>query len=211
VTYGTNAEFGFDFLRDNMKERASLQVQGPLDYAIVDEVDSILIDEARTPLIISGRPMMMRPNTGGRRWRARCMELNKPWDAAEAAVECGQARHQGRRGRHGQDPRGTAARSRRRKSVAKRPSAIWPRPRSARRGRAVLRGGTGRKSVHLTHEGFAAAQEAAGVGSFFVGGNMEWPHLMEQAMRAHVVYEKDKDYVVERGTKTGADGSGHRR
>jgi preprotein translocase subunit SecA len=56
-----------------------------------------------------------------------------------------------------------------------------------------------RKSVHLTHEGFAAAQEAAGVGSFFVGANMEWVHLMEQAMRAHVVYEKDKDYVVERG------------
>lgn len=54
VTYGTNSEFGFDYLRDNMKERADLQVQGPLDFAIVDEVDSILIDEARTPLIISG-------------------------------------------------------------------------------------------------------------------------------------------------------------
>jgi preprotein translocase subunit SecA len=54
ITYGTNSEFGFDYLRDNMKERAELQVQGPLDFAIVDEVDSILIDEARTPLIISG-------------------------------------------------------------------------------------------------------------------------------------------------------------
>ncbi|HYF59862.1 MAG TPA: preprotein translocase subunit SecA, partial [Burkholderiaceae bacterium] len=54
ITYGTNAEFGFDYLRDNMKERLDLQVQGPLDFAIVDEVDSILIDEARTPLIISG-------------------------------------------------------------------------------------------------------------------------------------------------------------
>jgi preprotein translocase subunit SecA len=54
ITYGTNSEFGFDYLRDNMKERADLQVQGPLDFAIVDEVDSILIDEARTPLIISG-------------------------------------------------------------------------------------------------------------------------------------------------------------
>jgi preprotein translocase subunit SecA len=51
--------------------------------------------------------------------------------------------------------------------------------------------------------GFAAAQEEAGVGSFFVGGNMEWPHLMDQAMRAHVIYEKDKDYVVERSSKTG--------
>ncbi len=54
VTYGTNNEFGFDFLRDNMVRHISQRVQRPLHYAIVDEVDSILIDEARTPLIISG-------------------------------------------------------------------------------------------------------------------------------------------------------------
>lgn len=54
VTYGTNAEFGFDYLRDNMVGDVSQMVQRPLHYAIVDEVDSILIDEARTPLIISG-------------------------------------------------------------------------------------------------------------------------------------------------------------
>ncbi|AHE99267.1 preprotein translocase subunit SecA [Thioalkalivibrio paradoxus] len=54
ITYGTNNEFGFDYLRDNMAFRAEDRVQRPLNYAIVDEVDSILIDEARTPLIISG-------------------------------------------------------------------------------------------------------------------------------------------------------------
>ena len=54
ITYGQNNEFGFDYLRDNMKESIELYVQRPLNYAIVDEVDSILIDEARTPLIISG-------------------------------------------------------------------------------------------------------------------------------------------------------------
>ena len=54
VTYGTNNEFGFDYLRDNMVSDVSQMVQRPLNYAIVDEVDSILIDEARTPLIISG-------------------------------------------------------------------------------------------------------------------------------------------------------------
>jgi len=54
VSYGTNNEFGFDYLRDNMKYDLSQYVQRPLNYAIVDEVDSILIDEARTPLIISG-------------------------------------------------------------------------------------------------------------------------------------------------------------
>ncbi|MFA4874799.1 MAG: preprotein translocase subunit SecA [bacterium] len=55
VTYGTNNEFGFDYLRDNMKFDSGQFVQRPLNYAIVDEVDSILIDEARTPLIISGQ------------------------------------------------------------------------------------------------------------------------------------------------------------
>ena len=54
ITYGTNNEFGFDYLRDNMVSEAAHMVQRPLNYAIVDEVDSILIDEARTPLIISG-------------------------------------------------------------------------------------------------------------------------------------------------------------
>ena len=55
ITYGTNNEFGFDYLRDNMVYDSAERVQRPLNYAIVDEVDSILIDEARTPLIISGQ------------------------------------------------------------------------------------------------------------------------------------------------------------
>ena len=55
ITYGTNNEFGFDYLRDNMEYRAQDRRQRPLSFAIVDEVDSILIDEARTPLIISGQ------------------------------------------------------------------------------------------------------------------------------------------------------------
>ena len=54
ITYGTNNEFGFDYLRDNMKHERGQMVQRPFNFAIVDEVDSILIDEARTPLIISG-------------------------------------------------------------------------------------------------------------------------------------------------------------
>src|SRR3546814_8178693 len=54
ITYGTNNEFGFDYRRDNMKYEREQMVQRPFAYAIIDEVDSILIDEARTPLIISG-------------------------------------------------------------------------------------------------------------------------------------------------------------
>ena len=55
ITYGTNNEYGFDYLRDNMVHEVGDRVQRGLNYAIVDEVDSILIDEARTPLIISGQ------------------------------------------------------------------------------------------------------------------------------------------------------------
>ena len=54
ITYGTNNEFGFDYLRDNMVSSPEELVQGELNFAIVDEVDSVLIDDARTPLIISG-------------------------------------------------------------------------------------------------------------------------------------------------------------
>src|SRR5204863_6202386 len=88
VTYGTNSEFGFDYLRDNMKERADLQVQGPLDFAIVDEVDSILIDEARTPLIISGGAHDDAPKYRAADAVARkVIELGMPWDQVEKAVD----------------------------------------------------------------------------------------------------------------------------
>jgi preprotein translocase subunit SecA len=56
-----------------------------------------------------------------------------------------------------------------------------------------------KKTAHMTHEGVAAAQDIAGVGSFYIGANMEWPHLMEQSLRAHLVYERDKEYVVQQG------------
>ena len=63
ITYGTNNEFGFDYLRENMALSVDSRMHRPLAFAIVDEVDSILIDEARTPLIISG-PAEQLPTTG---------------------------------------------------------------------------------------------------------------------------------------------------
>ena len=56
-----------------------------------------------------------------------------------------------------------------------------------------------RKSVGLTHDGVQAAQDEAGIGSFYVGANMDRPHLIEQSLRAHAVYTRDKDYVVQNG------------
>jgi preprotein translocase subunit SecA len=55
ITYGTNSEIGFDYLRDNMSTSMEEVVQRPFNYCVIDEVDSVLIDEARTPLIISGQ------------------------------------------------------------------------------------------------------------------------------------------------------------
>ena len=135
VTYGTNSEFGFDYLRDNMKERADLQVQGPLDFAIVDEVDSILIDEARTPLIISGAAHDDAPKYRAADAVARkVIELNKPWDAVEQAGRRRQARDQGRRGGRWTRPRqGQGGIRSRPQAPATRPSSSSPRPRRRRR------------------------------------------------------------------------------
>ena len=201
ITYGTNSEFGFDYLRDNMKERVDLQVQGPLDFAIVDEVDSILIDEARTPLIISGAAHDDAPKYRAADAVARkVIELNKPWDANEKLI-----------GAAKRDVKAAEGDEEKSKSKEEREKARKRGEEAANRLEELEEKKKGvvqyyeveldRKSVHLTHEGIAAAQEAAGVGSFYVGNNMEWPHLMEQSLRAHVVYERDKDYVVERGQR----------
>jgi preprotein translocase subunit SecA len=201
VTYGTNSEFGFDFLRDNMKSSVAQQVQGPLQFVIVDEVDSILIDEARTPLIISGAA-----HDDAAKYRAadivarKVMELHKPYAAAEAAEDAAKRAIKSAEG--DEDKAKTPAEK---EAAKKRQAAATEQLAAAEQKKAGLTQyyevELDRKSVHLTHEGIAAAQDAAGVGSFYVGNNMEWPHLMEQSMRAHVVYERDKDYVVERGSK----------
>jgi preprotein translocase subunit SecA len=202
ITYGTNSEFGFDYLRDNMKERANLQVQGPLDFAIVDEVDSILIDEARTPLIISGAAHDDAPKyREADRVARKIMELAKPWTAVEKEVDAAKRAIKAAEGDmdkvKGDKPAIEAIRQRQAEAEVRLAEAEKKKEGLTQYYEVEL----DRKSVHLSHEGIAAAQDEAGVGSFYVGNNMEWPHLMEQALRAHVVYERDKDYVVERGPR----------
>jgi preprotein translocase subunit SecA len=140
ITYGTNNEFGFDYLRDNMKWRREDQVQGPLDYAIVDEIDNILIDEARTPLIISG------PATD---------DVSKYPRANKIALQLQRDVHfEVKEKEH---------------------------------------------TCHLTEEGVRYAEELAGVESFYTAGNMEWPHLIDNALKAHHLYKRDVNYIVENG------------
>src|SRR5262249_4985601 len=118
ITYGTNNEFGFDYLRDNMKPTKEFQVQGTLNYAIVDEIDNILIDEARTPLIISG-PAHDDVDKYKKADRiARQLKKEVHFEVKEKEHTC-----------------------------------------------------------HLTDDGIRAAEEIAGVESFYTVGNMEWPHL----------------------------------
>jgi preprotein translocase subunit SecA len=201
VTYGTNSEFGFDYLRDNMKERRDLQVQGPLDFAIVDEVDSILIDEARTPLIISGLAHDDAPKYRQADEVARkVIELNKPWDAAEKLVDSAKRAIKAAQGDEDK-AKNKAEKEGARKRQAEGERQLAEAEKKKEGLVQYYEVEMDRKSAHLTHEGIAAAQEAANVGSFYVGANMDWPHLMEQSMRAHVVYERDKDYVVERGQR----------
>jgi preprotein translocase subunit SecA len=185
VTYGTNNEFGFDYLRDNMKVSLEQMVQGELQFAIIDEVDSILVDEARTPLIISGPAFddVSRYKEADQVAR-KLMAKQSNYDRLKKQIDSAQ-----RRQANAQGELAEAKRDKDNKRIAK-----------AQKGATeYYEVEYDKKSAHLTHEGVGAAQEIAGVGSFFTGSNMEWPHLLEQSLRAHVTFEKEKDYVVMEG------------
>jgi len=153
VTYGTNNEFGFDYLRDNMKFDLESMVQRPHHYAIVDEVDSILIDEARTPLIISG--------------------------PSEESVD-----------------------------KYYRIDRIIPR---LVKGEEIDEG-DGKKSttgdyvvdekahqVALTDEGVEKVEQLLGVRNLYDPENMEILHGVNQALRAHALYQRDVEYLIKDG------------
>ena len=128
------------------------------------------------------------------------MELHKPYAAAEAAEDAAKRAIKSAEGDEDKAKNSAEKESaRKRQAEAKEQLAVAEKRKAGETQYYEVE--LDRKSVHLSHEGIAAAQDAAGVGSFYVGNNMEWPHLMEQSMRAHVVYERDKDYVVERGAK----------
>ncbi len=145
ITYGTNNEFGFDYLRDNMRiaargddrfPKSQQQAQGVLNYAIVDEVDNILIDEARTPLIISGP--------------ARD-DVTKYMKADKVARQLKEDVH----------------------------FEVKEKEHTA----------------HLTDEGVREAERLVGVESFYTAGNMQWPHLIDNSLKAHHLYKLDVNYV----------------
>ncbi len=199
VTYGTNNEFGFDYLRDNMKISLKQMVQSQLQYAIVDEVDSILIDEARTPLIISGPAFDETSRYQKADQVARkLLGLQSSYDHIKKQIDTAQ-----RTLANAQGELAEAKKGKDNKRIENARKVIEKSQQEIARAEAGLTEATqyyeveyDRKSAHLTHEGVGAAQEIAGVGSFFTGSNMEWPHLLEQSLRAHSTFEREKDYVV---------------
>ncbi|NLK42469.1 MAG: hypothetical protein GX298_10505, partial [Planctomycetes bacterium] len=210
ITYGTNNEFGFDYLRDNMKISVDQMVQGPLEYAIIDEVDSILIDEARTPLIISGPAQddVSRYKKADAVAR-KLMSLQSSYDRIKKSID-----EYTRVLANAQGELAEAKRAKDSQRMQKAQAVIEKTQRQLEEARhrlaEELRGTEDqieeetlyynvdyeRKSVHLMEKGIAAAQEIAGVGSFYLGQNSDWPHLIEQALRAHLVFEREKNYVV---------------
>ncbi len=140
ITYGTNNEFGFDYLRDNMVPDSQYLVQRDLQYAIVDEVDSILVDEARTPLIISG------PST------TPSEQYYKYADLVQRLEE-------------GPDY-----------NVDEK-----------------LRAST------LTEQGISKMEKWLNVENIYAAGGVEMVHHIEQALKAHALFKRDRDYVVREG------------
>ncbi len=158
VTYGRNDELGFDYLRNNMGVRLDDQAQGRLHYAIIDEVDSILIDEARTPLIITGPTEEFTEKYYLADKAARRL---KGIDKTEfdARVEAGEEKE----------------------ALDLEYDFVYSEKDN---------------TAHLTDRGVQRAQEALGVDDFFTGANMDWPHRIMQALRAHYLQRRDRDYVV---------------
>ncbi len=140
ITYGTNNEFGFDYLRDNMARHPDECVQRELNFAIVDEVDSILIDEARTPLIISGP----------------AEESTDKYAKADAVIP-----------------------------LLKKDVHYTVEEKH--------------KNAMLTDRGVEACEKALGLENLYADTNTDWVHHLQQALRAHVIYKRDADYVVKDG------------
>src|SRR6266849_2279283 len=140
ITYGTNNEFGFDYLRDNMVVSLEQQVQRALNYAIVDEVDNILIDEARTPLIISGQGQ----------------------ESTDHYIQF----------------------------------ARWA-PRLQHETDYTIEEKT--RTVILTEAGIEKLEQLSGIKDIYSENNLDLTRYMENAIKAQVIFKRDKDYIVKDG------------
>ena len=198
IVYGTNSEFGFDYLRDNMKLSTEDQVQKRRDFCIVDEVDNILIDEARTPLIISGpahedAPQYVQANNVAEQLAAKQRGANA--QTVKQIREEGFAEKQAQAWRTGE-----AAIER---IIAKfrdlGPDFLDEKEADQIDHVQYYVTKRDQKQASMTAAGVDEAQKIVGTRFYVVGNDMGWDHLINNALRAHAVYEKDRDYVVQDG------------
>ncbi len=209
ITYGTNNEFGFDYLRDNMKASLEQMVQGHLEYAIIDEVDSILIDEARTPLIISGPAFddVSRYKKADQVSR-KLIGLQGNYDRIKRQIDSAQraiANAQGELSEAKRDKNNNrieAAQKVLEKTEKELASANSALARELEGTEDQIEESTlyynvnyERKSVTLMEMGDKAAEKLLGL-NLHAYQNDQWRHRMEQALRAHLAFEKEKSYVV---------------
>ena len=209
ITYGTNNEFGFDYLRDNLSFRLEDRVQRELAYAIVDEVDSILIDEARTPLIISGRSEESTELYS--RINRLIPSLKRHSPPAGKANEDIAATRVGVEGLSGEDLGEMAIEEAlalaRRESyhlIEVEPEAKPPKCQLIKPGDYAVDEKS--KQAHLTEEGHDRAEPLltkAGVltagESLYDASNIRLMHHLNAALRAHALFNKDVEYVVQDG------------
>ena len=170
ITYGTNNEFGFDYLRDNLKNDLKLMVQRELNFAIVDEVDSILIDEARTPLIISGKG-------------EQSSELYQRVDKFVRTLSGGF-----------DDELKDAEETSRRKNI---PTAQKIAAAEALQWDFVIE--RKERQVRLTEYGAEKAEKYFGVESIADVANATLNHHIQQALKAHHIFHLNEQYIIKDG------------
>ena len=209
VIYGTNNEFGFDYLRDNLAFRLEDRVQRRLSYAIVDEVDSILIDEARTPLIISGRSEESTELYVKINKLVPKLKLHEvPDGSANEAIEAAQVELLDVNGKElGIMPTAEALASARdggHHMVEIEPGAKQPRCQFFVPGDYTV--DEKAKQAHLTEEGHDNVEgllNKAGVlgdgESLYDAANIRLMHHLNAAIRAHALFKREVDYIVTDG------------
>ena len=170
ITYGTNNEFGFDYLRDNLKNDLKLMVQRELNFAIVDEVDSILVDEARTPLIISGKG-------------EQSSELYQRVDKFVRTLSGGF-----------DDELKDAEETTRKKHV---PTAQKVAAAEALQWDFVIE--RKERQVRLTEYGAEKAEKYFGVESIADVANATLNHHIQQALKAHHIFHLNEQYIIKDG------------
>ena len=205
IIYGTNNEFGFDYLRDNLAQRSQDQVQGNLNFAIIDEVDSILIDEARTPLIISGRS-----NTQGDLYQkinsisGKLKMYSPPEGKQDMDIQAGKVYVVGQEGSMNLESAVGLAQNNNQHLIETGKQKGLPLCTLVNAGDFTIDEKT--KQAYLTEEGHLLAEEifkSEGLikenETLYDYQNIRLMHYLAASLRAHHLFKKEIDYIVSEG------------